>query len=113
MANERRIKNGKALVALYVQREKLEPVDAKQDTAVSDAIVDLLHYARHKGFDSDLLLRRVNNHLGVEEPKKKRICTDVRCVLPADHTGSCKGEDEDDEDGVTECPHGHSVCPIC
>lgn len=94
----------------YWQRTVEEPAEASPDhfedvEPLNDEEID------------DLCERITLDWTKCDDGDKKKLCTDVRCELPADHTGPCKGDDDDDdedeEEGVLECPHGHCVCPIC
>ena len=72
IANRGRIANGRSLKQHYCAITKLEPIDAKQECTITDAIADLLHYAHGRGFDTDSIMRCAQNHFDFENQQEPR-----------------------------------------
>ena len=64
--NRYRIETGRALIRAYRQRASLSASEGRQEYTVTDAVTDLLHYARSRGFDVEYICSCAFDHLDAE-----------------------------------------------
>jgi hypothetical protein len=94
--NDRRIKNGRRIFASYCDLLKLPPVERREEYTVTDLIVDLCHFARSKGWDTETILRSAADHLEAET-----IESCAKCGKPVTHEWATTDEGTGEEEGKT------------
>ena len=95
---KRRIANGKALLSLYALTEKLPAIERRLQSAITDCVADLLHYAHSRGDNPVDILRSAKSHFWAELAEEL-----------GDKPGLCV-------DCGTQCYHDGSLavlCPVC
>jgi hypothetical protein len=72
--NERRIRNGRRAFKAYCDQRNLPAVERREEYTATDLITDVLHFARHKGWDIETILRQSQDHAEQEAVEKCAFC---------------------------------------
>jgi hypothetical protein len=66
MTNAERAEIGAKTFKAFCKAANVKGIEMEQDYSVTDAIANLLHYAKSKGFDADTIVSSAVNHFECE-----------------------------------------------